>query len=110
MYTGRGTLETQDPKMYTWRWTLGTQDPEMYTWRRTLETQDPEMYTWHETLRILDFDFLPWHMSGVGQTCAWSQLAEIDSDSAKKKLGLIPIPFPAEHCHAESIPTAIPVN
>ena len=27
-----------------------------------------------------------------------------------KKLGLIPIPFPAEHCHAESIPTAIPVN
>ena len=46
----------------------------------------------------------------VGQTCAWSQLTEIDSDSAKKKLGLIPIPFPAEHCHAESIPTAIPVN
>ena len=28
----------------------------------------------------------------------------------KKKLGLIPIPFPAEHCYAESIPTAIPVN
>ena len=28
----------------------------------------------------------------------------------KKKLGLIPIPFPAEYCHAESIPTAIPVN
>ena len=27
-----------------------------------------------------------------------------------KKLGLIPIPFPAERCHAESIPTAIPVN
>ena len=45
----------------------------------------------------------------VGQSCAWSQLTEIDSDSAKKR-GLIPIPFPAEHCHAESIPTAIPVN